>query len=550
MSSQKPSAGGPSSLVRSNLAVASGTAVSRVTGLLRIVVFGIIIGQSALADAYDGANNSPNSIYELFIGGVFAATLVPLFTKIFHNRDTDAATEDDLSAADAIFSVGIVVLALVTLLSVVLAPQIFHLFAINVAPGIDATEYRNIGTMLTRIFVVQIFFYGIGALATAALNARRRFFAAAWAPVASNIVVICLLLLVPGVVDGQPTLQAISEQPSLRWLLGLGATGGIATMSAILFMALRNANISFHFRPQFRHPAVKQLARLSGWTFGYVVANQIALIVIRNLAEPGSGGPDAYTKAYIFFQLPHGLLAVSLATTFAPELARAVAERNRVFFAERMSLGIRLIALLTLPFSFLVLVIARPSVGALLQHGNFSALAADNTARALMGFSLGLVGFSVYLFVLRGFYAHEDTRTPFIINCFECVLNIVFAAVLVGRYGVLGLGLAFALAYLISAIFALAVLEAKVPIFEMRAMLISLVPMVLSAVVAAELAWGIGRIIGATAGIGALIRVVVCGVVGLATYGAMLALFKVPEVHYLGARFNALRSKQPVHLGE
>ena len=550
MSSQKPNAAGPSSLVRSNLAVASGTAVSRVTGLLRIVVFGIIIGQSALADAYDGANNSPNSIYELFIGGVFAATLVPLFTKIFHNRDTDAATDDDLSAADAIFSVGIVVLALVTLLSVLLASQIFHLFAINVAPGIDASEYRNIGTMLTRIFVVQIFFYGVGALATAALNARRRFFAAAWAPVASNIVVICLLLLVPGVVDGQPTLQSISEQPSLRWLLGLGATGGIATMASILFIALRSANISFHFRPRFRHPAVKQLARLSGWTFGYVVANQIALIVIRNLAEPGSGGPDAYTKAYIFFQLPHGLLAVSLATTFAPELARAVTERNRVFFVDRMSLGIRLIALLTLPFSFLVLVIARPSVGALLQHGNFSALAADNTARALMGFSLGLVGFSVYLFVLRGFYAHEDTRTPFIINCFECVLNIVFAAVLVGRYGVLGLGLAFALAYLVSAVFALAVLEAKVPIFEMRAMLISLVPMLLSAVVAAELAWGIGRIIGSTAGIGALIRVIVCGVVGLAAYGALLALFKVPEVHYLGARFNALRSKQPVHPGE
>ena len=159
------------------------------------------------------------------------------------------------------------------------------------------------------------------------------------------------------------------------------------------------------------------------WTFGYVVANQISLIFIRNLARPGSGGPDAYTKAYIFFQLPHGLLAVSLATTFAPELTRAVTERNKEKFVERMSLGIRLISLLTLPFSFLVLVTARPTIGALLQHGNFTAGAALNTSRALMGFSIGLVGFSVYLFVLRGFYAHNDTRTPFVINCF-CVMNV------------------------------------------------------------------------------------------------------------------------------
>ena len=73
---------------------------------------------------------------------------------------------------------------------------------------------------------------------------------------------------------------------------------------------------------------------------------------------------------------------------------------------------------------------------------------AANTARALAGFALGLVAFSVYLFTLRGFYAHQDTRTPFVINVVENLLNIVLALVLVGRYGVLGLGLAFAIAYL------------------------------------------------------------------------------------------------------
>ena len=96
-----------------------------------------------------------------------------------------------------------------------------------------------------------------------------------------------------------------------------------------------------------------------------------------------------------------------------------------------------------------MLALARPIIGALLEHGEFSEQAAVNTGRALAGFSIGLVGFSVYLFVLRGFYAHQDTRTPFVINVVENLLNIVFAVLLVGRYGVLGLGLAFALAYLL-----------------------------------------------------------------------------------------------------
>ena len=525
-------------LLRANVGVAAGTAVSRLTGLVRVVVFGVIIGQTAVADAYDGANNSPNSLYELLIGGVFSATLVPLFTRLFH--DDSAAEADDgptdaskTGGVDAVLSVGFVLLAAFTVVSVLLAPQIFHLFALNPSSAVDADLYRRVGTMLTRIFLVQIFFYGVIALLSAALNAKRRFLAAAWAPVASNVVIITLLLFVPFTIDGEPLLGDVESNAGLRWLLALGSTGGIAVTAVILWRAARNSDITFRFSPQFRHPAVKRLLRLSGWTFGYVATNQVALVVIRNLARPGSGDPDAYTKAYIFFQLPHALLAVSIATTFAPELASAVASKRRDIFVGRMSLGVRMIALLTLPFSFLTLVAARPVIGALLQHGNFSAAAAHNTARALMGFSLGLVGFSVFLFVLRGFYAHEDTRTPFVLNLIESVLNIVLAVVFVRHFGVLGLGLAFAVAYLISAVLALAVLEAKVREFEMIAMIRSLVPMLLAAVVAAQIAWFVGRAIGATAGIGAFVRSIATYAVGIGGYVGLLTLLKVPETQQL-----------------
>jgi putative peptidoglycan lipid II flippase len=526
----------PHDLLRTNVAVAAGTAVSRVTGLARIVVFGIIIGQTAVADAYDGANNSPNSLYELLIGGVFSAALVPVFTRLFHDHDSESER--------AVFSTAVVALAALTAIAVAAAPLIFRLFSLNPSNVVDVDQYRDVGTMLARVFLVQIFFYGVTALASAALNARRRFVAAAWAPVASNIVVIALLALIPMAIDGRPSLDTIQDDSTVRWLLGTGSTLGIATTSLIVLLIARRAGLSVGLRPNFRHPAVRRLARLSMWTFGYVLTNQIALVTVRNLAEPGSGGPDAYTKAFTFFQLPHALLAVSIATTFAPELARAAAGNDRGAFVGRLSLGVRLITLLTLPFTVLLAVTARPIVGAVLQHGNFTAQAAYETARALTGFSVGLVGFSVYLFVLRGFYAHEDTRTPFAINLFENALNIALAIVLVGRHGVLGLGLAFGIAYLVSAVVALFVVERRYPEFASLALIRSLAPMLVSALVACVAAWAMGRAVGATAGVGALARTTASFVVGGAVYVGTLKILRVPETASLVERirrFSAAR---------
>ena len=229
--------------------------------------------------------------------------------------------------------------------------------------------------------------------------------------------------------------------------------------------ARRPASTSGSGRPSATPPCASCFT-LSGWTFGYVVANQVALIVVKNLAKPGSGGQDAYAKAFTFFQLPHGLLAMSITTTFVPDLARFVARRDRPRFVARV-VARRPPDRARSP--------SRPSSGSSCSRGRSSARScsgatstrrhAAHDRRALAGFSLGLVGFSVYLFVLRGFYAHQDTRTPFVINLVENALNIVLAIVLVDRYGVLGLGLAFALAYVLTAAWALQVLSYKVPGF-------------------------------------------------------------------------------------
>ena len=118
------------------------------------------------------------------------------------------------------------------------------------------------------------------------------------------------------------------------------------------------------------------------------------------------------------------------------------------------------------------------------------------------------------MFTLRGFYAHKDTRTPFVINVVENLINIVLAIVLVGRYGVLGLGLAFAIAYVLSSCWALVVLSYKVPGFSPRSIAVSIAPMLLAALLMGEAVWFVARWVGGDAGTDAAIRLIVGAVVG------------------------------------
>ena len=514
-------------MFKDTLVVALGTALSRFTGLLRVVVFGVIIGQTALADAFDGANNSPNSIYELLVGGLLAASLVPLFTRF--------AEDDDEEATQTVVSTSLIVLAGATVIAVLAAPLIFRLFSLHPSELVDADQFRRAGTAMTRIFLIQIFFYGLTAIGSALLNSRRKFFAAAWAPVLSNVVTITLLLVIPFTRDGTPDLSDVLNDHTFFFLLTMSATGGIMAMGLVLIPALKHANIPFKFTPSFSHPAVRTMVKLSSWTFGYVVTNQISLIVIKNLAEPGSGNQDAYSKAFTFFMLPHGLLAISIATTFVPELVRRVRAGDKDGFATWTTSGVRWISILTIPASVAMVVLAHPIISALLEHGHFNSEAAHNTARALAGFSVGLAGFSLYIFCLRGFYAHEDTRTPFFINVFENALNIVLAIVLVERHGVLGLGLSFGIAYMIASVVVLWLLHTKYRAIQWT----SIGSMMWRTLFASSLmgagVWTFEFLLHPKSGMSQLAELFLCVTAGFIIYVVALIALRVPEMQNLSS---------------
>ena len=511
-----------SGLLRSNVVVASGTALSRITGFARLMVLLYVLGQTALSDAYLLANETPNIVYDLLLGGLLSATLVPLFSTFVEN--------DDDESTNVVITVAVAAMGALTVIAVIAAPLIFGLYSFNTADDVDADVFRSVGTTLARIFLIQIFFYGLVGLANAFLNSRRRFFAAAWAPILPNLIIVAFLLSLPNAGSADWQLAEVLTNDRLRWTLGLGATVGIASMAAVLVPAMLATGFSFRPRFDLRHPAVRTLLSLSFWTIGFVVANQVALVIIRNLAEPGSSDASAYITAFTFFVLPHGLLAVSIATTFQPEMSRSVARRDRSAFVDQSSLGLRMTALFTIPAGVGMFVLREPIIGALLQRGQFDLEDADAAQRALAGFAPGLAAFSIYMFVLRGFYAHKDTKTPFKINVVENLINIGLAIILVDRFGVLGLGLAFALAYMISSLWAMQILSYKVPGFSVRSILRSLAPMLLAAVLMAEAVWLATQPIGANTGMGAALRIGVGTAVGVGVYGAVLVALGIPEL--------------------
>lgn len=523
-----------SGLLGKNIGVALGTALSRITGLVRVVFLATVLTQG-LPDAYNQANNTPNIIYELLLGGVLSATLVPVMTRLHHDKDDDGAV--------AVTSVGIVVLVAITVVAVLAAPLVFHLYNISTSSAVDADVYRRVGTILTRMFMVQILFYGMNAFGTAMLNARNKFLAAAWAPSLANISIIVSLLVV--LRHGSTTLTSADADHFTLWVLGLGATGGIAVMVLAIVPSLISSKAPLRFKPNFRHPAVRTLLSLSGWALGYAISNQVAVVIVQNLTHPGSGENIAYAVGFTIFILPNALFAVSLTTTLQPEITRAIARRDKTTMMSRASLGLRLTALLTIPSGFGLFALRHPIAAAFFGFRHTSIVDIDLRARAIGGFAVGLGAFSVYLFTLSVFYAHRDARTPFLINVVENLINIALAIPLSVKFGVMGLAASFAIAYIVSSVVALWVMTIKVPGFPVGEVFNSVWRMVLGAVVMAEVAWIASWAVGGAGLRNSLLRVAAGAITGTAVYFGVLSALKAPELDDL--RSLGQRRRTPAH---
>jgi putative peptidoglycan lipid II flippase len=529
--------------------MATGTLLSRVTGLLRVTVLvaTIGIGESRLADVYNVANTTPNIIYELVLGGILTSIFVPVFVEVKRTRGQDAAWQ----VARAVMTLALVVLGVLALVTSACAPWIIKLY-VHAGDPAERAAAQQLGGRLLAMFMPQIVFYGVGAVMTGLLNANRRFGVPMFAPILNNLTVVAVALAFHLVVGGTvPQVGQLTSGEVL--LLGLGTTAGVVLMTMVQWPFLRR--LGFRYRPvlHWRDPAIRKMARLSAYTVGYVVVNQLGYLVIPILAYGVQGGYTAYSTAFIFFQLPHGVFAVSVMTALLPPLSERAVARDWAAFRATLSRGVRLTAAVLLPAALGYLALGGPIVGLLLDHGVVTGASTELLTRVLEVFVLGLVSFSTFQLVARAFYALQDTRTVFLLNIVSTGVNVVadllLFALLPEPWKVPGLALGHGIAYTVGSLLLLAFLSRRIGGLDGRRIAGAVGRMLVAGLVMFAVTFLVARAVAGQLpeGFGNDLLTVAAGVLtGLATYLGVARLLRIEE---LGLLSHLVRRRRAARAG-
>jgi putative peptidoglycan lipid II flippase len=524
------------SLARSTALMATGTLLSRITGLLRVTVLvaTLGVGESRLADVYNVANTTPNIIYELVLGGILSSIFVPVFVEVRSTRGQRQAWH----VARATMTIAIAGLGLLAAVTMVAAPWIIRLYVHSGSPE-ERAQAIELGGQLLAMFMPQIVFYGVGAVMTGLLNAHRRFGVPMFAPILNNLVVIAVGLSFHALV-GQQVPQVGEITTGQKLLLGLGTTAGVAAMTLVQWPFLRRIGFRFHFVWNWRDRAIRKMATLSAYTVGYVVTNQLGYLLVPVLAYGVQGGYTAYTTAFIFFQLPHGVFAVSVMTALLPPLSEQAVARDWDAFRATLARGIRLTAAVLLPAALGYLALAGPIVRLLLEHGVVTEASTSLLVPVLMVFVLGLVPFSTFQLVLRAFYALQDTRTTFRVNLVSVGVNVVVDLLLFNllpvRWKIPGLALGHATSYTVGSALLLYLMSRRIGGLGGRRILAAVGRMLAAGLVMFVVTVLVAGAAGALAGPGFgrdLVTVVAGVAAGTATYLAAARLLRVQEIGLL-----------------
>jgi putative peptidoglycan lipid II flippase len=517
-------------ILRAAGTMAVATLVSRITGLLRTMVLTAALGVGLVGDAYNTSNTLPNIVYELLLGGVLTSVVVPLLVRA-QERDDDGGA----AYAQRLATVATVGLVVVTGLAVLAAPLLTRLYGI-----VDDPQQEQLATWLARILLVEIVFYGIGALATAILNSRGVFGPPAWAPVLNNVVVIAtgFLFVAAG---GPGPLTPLTITDTQVWLLGVGTTLGIAVQALVLLPLLRRSGVPLRPRWGLRDTGLGEAASLGLWVVAYVAVSQVGVIVairVANAAGRAGGlGSIGFANASLLFQMPYGIIGVALLTALVPRMSRAAARSDLPGVVRDLSLGTRLSALGLLPVSAALTVLGPALAVVAFARGNTGVEEARAIGVALAVGAFGLLPMAVTLLQLRVFYAMKDARTPTLIQlgmvAVRVPLLLLVPVVVPAERVVAGLMLATSLTYVAGWALGHAVLRRRLRALQTGSTLQPVLRTTVVALVAGLLGWlavsladgALGPSVAGSLG-SVLLGTVVIGVATLAG----LVVARVPEI--------------------
>ncbi|HEX5068961.1 MAG TPA: murein biosynthesis integral membrane protein MurJ [Vicinamibacterales bacterium] len=418
-------------MARSAGLIGAATFTSRVLGLVRDQATAHYFGTSWAADAFVVATRIPTLLRDLFAEGAMSAAFVPTLTRTLEKEGRPAAWRLGSQVINGL----LIVTGILVLLGIVFADQLTSSYAAKFAsiPG-----KLELTVELTRINMPFLMLIALAAACMGMLNALRRFTIPAVAPATYNVVfILSIITLVP-------VFTGLGWQPVTA--LSVGMLGGGLAQLLIQLPALRKEGYRHQWILNPRDSTLHEVLVLMGpGTLG-VAAAQVNLFVNTALATGVDGAATALRYAFQLMYLPIGIFGVSVATAAIPELARQAAANSHEDMRRTVSWGIRLMLVLSIPAIVGLMVLARPIIELIFQHGKFDAASTTMTAGALMFYASGILGYSIVKIVSPSFYSLREARTPVVVSLITIAVNLALNLWLNSIYSFRGLALGTAIA--------------------------------------------------------------------------------------------------------
>ncbi len=486
--------------------------LSRVLGWVRLVVITNEFGAGVQLDAYFAAFRLPDAIFQLVAAGALSSAMVPVLAGLFARDEEQRAWR----VVSTVLNLVLLALVLAAAIVAIFAPQIVPLLT----PGFD-TVGTELTVRLTRIMLISPALLAVGAVASAVLNSRGRFAAAAAAPSLYNVAIIGgALLLGPSLgVEG----------------LAIGVVVGSMLHLGVQILPMVRERFQLSFEVDLSDPAARQVLALMLPRALGLGANQVTFIIATTLATGvGLGAVTAYNVAWTVFQIPLGVIGFPLGVVLLPSLSRAVAHGSVREFGALVVRSLRLLLWVMLFLTAIGIVLRRQGVTLLFGYG-LDEHAISLTADTVSFLLLGLAGHSLVVILTRAFYSGHDTRTPVFTALLDMVVFTVVAVATTGSLGLSGIALGLSAGGWAEAGALAVLLWRRMPGVGVESVVRPLVLFVVGAILAGLATLAVVRltdpVIGPSPGkVALLLQVLAAGGVGALVYAVYTVVLRIPEL--------------------